>query len=400
MVVMPQNRLWMVGGGVPLLGLLLMGCGPDDDRYPALDQTAQEIVSGSVDYGDPAVVALSRWGQAFCSATLITPTVVLTAAHCLPPNIPEITNSYGDIEVFFGTQVGNGTVIQVVDGWTNPAWDDDATYDDIGLVRLASAGPATPLLANGANVGQFQAVRIIGFGVTSANASDSGTKREGTSYVQDLDPYAMILGSSPSATCFGDSGGPTLADLGAGEVVIGVHSRSDCQNGYVEMRVDGYINDINTFIGQGPSCSQDGQCAPGCPAPDPDCPCASDGHCTAACPTPADDPDCVADCSGDGQCNPECGPSDPDCAGVDCTADGYCNPACTADPDCGSGAGSGLCQGDDCRWIAGDEEGSKIGGDLLTSCSLVTPTPEGETTAWLSLGLLGLLFGYRRRRSG
>ncbi len=394
-----MNRIPTVRCAIPLLGLLLMGCGPDDESYPAVEQTAQDIVNGTVDSGDPAVVALTVWGQAFCSATLITPTVVLTAAHCLPPNIPEIASAYTDIEVFFGTQTGNGTFVEVVDGWTNLAWSEQATYDDIGLVRLASAGPATPLTTNTANVSQGQAVRIIGFGVTSESASDSGTKREGTGYVQDLDGYAMILGSSPSATCFGDSGGPTLANLGNGEVMIGVHSRSDCQTGYIEMRVDAYMADINAFIGQGPTCSQDGQCAPGCPEPDPDCPCAADGHCTAACPTPADDPDCGPDCSGDGQCNPECGTTDPDCAGAGCVADNYCNPACIDDPDCGSGASTGACQGDDCQWIAGTTEENKIEGDLVTSsCSLLAPRPGGATAAWLSVSLLGLFFTIRRRR--
>ena len=394
MVVMPLNRPWIVRGGTVLLALLIMGCGPDDLGDPALEQTQQEIVNGTVDHGDPAVVALTRWGQAFCSGTLITPTVVLTAAHCLPPNVPEITTTYPDIEVFFGTQTGNGTYVEVVDGWTNPAWDDNATYDDIGLLRLGSAGPATPIVLNETFVSQGQAVRIIGFGVTAESASDSGTKRQGTGTVQDLDPFLMVVASTPSATCFGDSGGPTLADMGNGEVIIGVHSRSDCNTGYIEMRVDGYLYHINAFIAAGPSCDQDGQCALGCAEPDPDCPCAEDGHCTDACPIPADDPDCAPDCSADGQCNAECGTDDPDCYNPVCAADGYCNPDCVFDADCGSG----VCVGLECRWIAGDISDRKYSGDLLTSdCSFRDRRPAGLRGAWLALGLLAL-FGWRRRR--
>jgi len=397
---MPMNRLGIVRGGIVLTTLLCMGCGPEDGFEPAFDQTQQQIVNGSVDQGDPAVVALTRFNQAFCTGTLITPTVVLTAAHCLPPNIPEITTAYQGIEVFFGTQVGGaGTYVEVVDGWTHPGWNDNNSYEDIGLLRLGNAGPATPITPNTSFVSQGQAVRIIGFGVTSANSGDSGIKRQGTGYVQQLDPYLLVLASNPSATCFGDSGGPTLADLGNGEVIIGVHSRSVCVTGYTEMRVDGYWSFINDFIAQGPSCDQDGQCASGCPAPDPDCPCADDGHCTDACPTPSEDPDCAPDCSADGFCNPDCGAADPDCNNPICDADGYCNPDCAVDPDCGAGNGSGTCPGPDCHWIAGDTNDTKHSGELVTSdCAVTAPGGPSPGAAWWLLGLVGLGGLARRRR--
>src|ERR1700722_19817296 len=71
---------------VPLLLLvpLLAACaGP-----PPLGEGAQAILGGTVDPGDPAVVLLASYPKDLsvldtCSASVISNTVLLTAAHCV-----------------------------------------------------------------------------------------------------------------------------------------------------------------------------------------------------------------------------------------------------------------------------------------------------------------------------
>ena len=382
--------------------LLAAGCGEADPLdVPALDRDVQ-IVNGQTTTGDPAVVALTAGGQSFCTGTLIRPTVVLTAAHCLPPHTASFgLTSYSQIDVYFGSNVygGGGQFVNVVGGWTHPGWNEDVFEDDIGLVRLQTSGPATPIPFREQPMGFGDVgdpVRIIGFGITSQQSpNSSGVKRQATTQVSEVYQYIFTMDIAPSGTCSGDSGGTALMNLGGTEYVAGIHSRSDCESVSIDTRVDDYVDEIYAFIGENPgaTCAADGACATGCPAPDPDCPCANDGFCDGSCPDPASDPDCASQCVADGFCDPVC-VDDPDCAPI-CIADGVCVADCANDPDCGGCPADGVCDEScegpdpDC-WRAGvsaESYSSSEGGCAATG-------REGRA-GWLVL--LALFAGLRRR---
>jgi MYXO-CTERM domain-containing protein len=385
---MPQRSVSRLSRMFSLyLGALLVSCAeesaPSDDDVEA---TMQPIVNGQIDTGHPATVALTVQGQSFCSGTLVTPTVVVTAAHCITPEIG--SPPWEIVEVFFGTSVSEGgTFIALDDGLAHPGFDAtlEDPDDDIAVLRLESPAPVAPvpmadLPPNGTPL------TLVGFGITQSGAQDGGTKRVATATI--LERYGKVFGMevAPSGTCSGDSGGTALWNDGGVEKLVGVHTRSDCASFMLNEVVDSHLLDfVQPFIDAGASCGEDGACAADCASVDPDCPCADDGFCTGACADIASDPDCDPLCAAEGMCAANCPAPDPDCP--ICADDGECNAACEADPDCevaegGGGSGTG-----------GGGPDSDQGDDAGCGCS--TPDRSASHGAW---ALLGLALIFRRRR--
>ena len=376
--------------------LAALGCAPQ--APPEQTATAElPVTNGTFDPGDPAVIALTNGQHITCSGTLITSTVVVTAAHCVPPHTPYHA-TYTDIQIFFGSTFpgGQGELVPVIEGWTHPGWNIEVYENDIALLRLAhpvSVQPK-PFHPSALSFSDLQhTVRVIGFGATTAqNPGSVGNKYEGTTSIDEIFTYVFTTVPSPSMTCGGDSGGPTFLTRDGSEVLVGVHSRADenCIELSIETAVGDYIDEILAFTGEPlPAiCGSDAQCAEGCTSVDPDCPCALDGFCTDACTTPDDDPDCT--CGADGMCSLACA-SDPDC---NCSADGTCNASCESDPDCvADGKCDAASKNDADCWTAGNLEPQVY--EPATGCS-IAPSKRREAFGWLAL--LALVAVKRRRR--
>ena len=296
---------------------LLLPCGCVGDR-PGPEATGSSrlpLIGGALSSQDPAVVALQFPGsnQAFCTGTLISPSVILTAAHCvdMAGSDPNVTAFFGDDVRSQGTRIGVGAKVQHL-GWTG-----DVGRNDIAMILLNF--PQDPFLAVPLNdvapladeIGT--AYRHVGFGVYDRETGDAdGKKREGTTTITGIDaPDVVLSGDDELSVCFGDSGGPGLITVDEVEYVAGIHSYTtseDCLPPNGDTRVDIYVADfVRPWIQENdPTCGGDGLCAPiGC-MDDPDCtPCGRDGTCATGCDLP--DADCPTSglgeiCQADSQC--------------------------------------------------------------------------------------------------
>jgi hypothetical protein len=329
-------KFWAVAG------LLLAGA----CQAPEFSVQASPIINGSFEPGRPAVVALSDGFRAFCTGTLISRRVIVTAAHCVEPNLTGIDPA--NLLVFFGPDFnrGDGFLMDVEFAEPHPGFDTASLQNDIGAVMLLQDPPVAPdpFLAEGFDDSFLgQTIQFVGFGLPYVIGGDSGLKRTVASSIQDFNSTQFFYDGSAGGTCFGDSGGPAYLSRAQGDTVVGVTSFGDnsCSVFGADTRVDAFVPSfLSEILAREPlpveGCTLDGACNAACDPTDPDCfliNCDGGNECNRLCATL--DPDCEdLSCETDGLCDGRCADAqaDEDCR---CQADGVCADACAADPDCG-----------------------------------------------------------------
>jgi secreted trypsin-like serine protease len=194
-----------------------------------------------------------------CTGTLVTPRVVVTAAHCVA------RKSTHRLEFNLGRDVGQtpesaGVPIRRV--FVNPQYDLRASgsLHDIALVELeASLGTSTEQVLSPDEasrvLGPGSRVELVGYGGRAANGSPLAAKGATRARITSLRADEMTIGGPGEPQgCEGDSGGPAFALVpGGGRRLVAVTSRSanaatECEDGSIHTRVDVYASWLVTTL--------------------------------------------------------------------------------------------------------------------------------------------------------
>jgi len=231
-------------------------------------------------------------GRFRCSATLISPTVLITAAHCtsrvLGSVLIDFNTSISQTGIpapyapaanpAFGYTAAEVAAMGKVSGraYTHPGYSDltdTANWNDAGVVVLDSPvtiAPAT--IAPQDYLNQFKPnvlsktiFDIVGYG-DEVRQADSGSqkptpltypliRRQTTVIGQKLTPQILQVNGNDSdnraggGTCFGDSGGPIFHD----GLIVGVTSYGYTKNcrylaGFQRVDIAGVQSWVNSFL--------------------------------------------------------------------------------------------------------------------------------------------------------
>jgi hypothetical protein len=213
---------WVVFTG---LAAVVTGCQGSD---PPAASILRPIVAGAPDTGDPAIMeVLSYKGNigARCTATLVTPRVLLLAAHCFVE-----TPGFAQRFVFPGSDdrnVPDKDLLPITTFVFDPQYTTPRQGHDFAVVVLDAPLAVRPVAINRAPLepAAGKTVRYVGYGLnTVGDRSTGGVKRQNSAPLATVSGLLLSIAPNPHPDCEGDSGGPLLLDSGQGESIVGVGS--------------------------------------------------------------------------------------------------------------------------------------------------------------------------------
>ncbi|WP_399432252.1 S1 family peptidase [Streptomyces sp. WAC05374] len=201
----------------------------------------QPIIGGGYAANAPWAARLFSNGRQTCSASIIAPTWILTAKHCVSGG--GLSFRVGSLDQTTGGTVANGVSVH------------NHASSDLSLVRLDRSVTGTyARLGQPGSVSVNQTVQVYGWGATSQCGSEA-TCQSRYLKVADVivtggcrDAYngsAICARRGNGITAGGDSGGPMMAN----GIQVGVASTSDRQTTTAYTNVTAYRSWIQSIAG-------------------------------------------------------------------------------------------------------------------------------------------------------
>jgi secreted trypsin-like serine protease len=240
--------------------VIVGGSPADTATYPWAVALSSRITYGS-----------ARSGQ-FCGGTVIAPTKVLTAAHCMfdengkRVDRPDLAVVQGRTDL----RTANGREVAVSGVYVNPGFNRPGIDGDWAVLTLGAAldTDSAPIVAQDADVYAVgAAATVIGWGDTTGRGDYAATLRQVTvPLVSDTtcrtaypggiygtyDPAAMVCAGERQGgkdACSADSGGPLLLDGRLAGIVSWGDGCAQARKPGVYTRVAAFAQDIREAAG-------------------------------------------------------------------------------------------------------------------------------------------------------
>lgn len=227
--------------------------------------TSSELTGGMRDSGDPSVVLLLSWDPAnpvgtlgSCTAEVVAPNVLLTAAHCLQKK-HQYAAYLGDDGRDLGTPIDPGKsnvrsqLHLAKEIHAHPQYVTTAGYFDIGVVILQdklTGIPTLPINRTRPSASALSNVSIVGYGKThDRDTTFAVTKYRADGLSATLDAtHTMTVGDAAKHACVGDSGGPVLAQINGVSTIVGTDSYSDETGDASRCRIASHYQRVDTYL--------------------------------------------------------------------------------------------------------------------------------------------------------